>query len=1484
MSKVIMVPVHLDGFFLEREKLVTEAFADFSRLPFSDTDKDYNPDTANISESILSQPFQNTNLNLKKGMHLHWSLPDALTKGSTEGTADKYPAVPNRWLIQRNSTVIGNAQWVVESDYLQSGLENTEGGIAYPMDVGNSSEQPFRYMGRQLEATGWSEDAGADRLSRLTAMGYGEPAFAAFYPNCHSVFGCFDPDVDSNASGDNKLEGLSYQLIGWYSDTAQDPLAGFLTSFLADNPTANQTALEQAVQDQFAWNVTIDASNVPSSLPSGIVCYAELSFNVTADANLDNSRKSQATTVSIGNTGTEALSAYLAGQRSATPGPVEEQLEHLLLHSQLQDVDLDLYPRFREARHEKGFNAVKGGSLWEIKPANQNNDTGSVVIGLPSGMSDALDELNGLQQQADRAEEALTHQRHILFADWYKYMLCAYPPDDSRDDYPDIDYVKWYIENQTIPQVEAATTDLNDKQSALVAPKAALETQISDFNSSVISKTLLLKPLETDTADTSGMTLTNTTWQDNDPFSTQCLYFNGSDAELSITGIDGIKALSLWVNLATQNATDAALLATGSNGALIAKDETVGFWDKICINGLTQPIYESFQWSSLPKDQWFHLYIEFTDALTSSETLYMFSNNSANFLTGKLAGVRLFNDVLTSDELYYDQNMLGHEQYELKEVAAPRFWQPNEPVVLIEGDAIEPTTRHGEDGRLNENNTMDCPETDVTNYPLQQTDFSGLLSTITNGAPASGEKVGYDIWSAQPWHPFLLEWKVELFPMSEGGNSDGDNRDFDTDFIIGNYSLEENNPELSVQSGKSVVSDAAVFSGRTVLTPYAKKQLAQTITSYLNNLQQEDCYQVISSISDADKESYNSALTTWFSGKPTIAYWYATDTEYTTAINTYKTWYESKPVYNDDGSAEPTVLFGDDDGSNTNELTGAQRLQDFNYALIESYIEARASHFISQALSGFNNAMLMHHQTLQLPVYDPLGFEDYRSFTDAVSTAVGDNTNVAPLPLNDFLPIRSGAMRLLNLRVIDSFGQTKTIDVSSPVKAEPVALPDTAVTNTNTADLWLPPRFVQPVRLNFRWRSATTGSQELNSHPESSPVCGWLLANHLDNSIAVYDQQGYAIGIIDQEAKWRGVPGSHATVDPSDLDNEYLQKVIERLALVHDETETTPGTKQTFLEDFITVTDKALENIDPENFIHHQELALLMGRPIAVVRASLKLELKGDTAIHHGWTEFRQDLERTTRETNGFEDITIPVRIGERGQLNDGVLGYWKEDANNTLDTVFHTTIDLTSVTTTSTTIEGYQANQPDITQSLSSDPQVFTLLVDPRSEVHATTGMLPMKSINIPKEYYTDALKKINITFLSAPILTGADQIALPLPNELGYRWSWLAKDRHSWTETANTGILRKDTLIGAFSNGDDLWTELLDKGWIATIDNNRAGIVPRDQRTSAELDAGYSAQTDAIEAFLDAGHIIPVNTRAIFSPQQTLKEGWLKLSPSDN
>ena len=76
-------------------------------------------------------------------------------------------------------------------------------------------------------------------------------------------------------------------------------------------------------------------------------------------------------------------------------------------------------------------------------------------------------------------------------------------------------------------------------------------------------------------------------------------------------------------------------------------------------------------------------------------------------------------------------------------------------------------------------------------------------------------------------------------------------------------------------------------------------------------------------------------------------------------------------------------------------------------------------------------------------------------------------------------------------------------------------------------------------------------------------------------------------------------------------------------------------------------------------------------------------------------------------------------------------------------------------------------------------------MLVDPRGSVHATCGILPSKSISIPRDQYSDALSKIDITFLTTPLLTDNDQLNLSLPEEPGYEWSWLTQNGSGWHES---------------------------------------------------------------------------------------------------
>ena len=341
---------------------------------------------------------------------------------------------------------------------------------------------------------------------------------------------------------------------------------------------------------------------------------------------------------------------------------------------------------------------------------------------------------------------------------------------------------------------------------------------------------------------------------------------------------------------------------------------------------------------------------------------------------------------------------------------------------------------------------------------------------------------------------------------------------------------------------------------------------------------------------------------------------------------------------------------------------------------VSQKLDSPTFHTLAQSLSGFNEALLMHKQTLQLPIADPLGFQNGQDFTKAVHDAVGQSNCSAPQPQNDFHPIRTGLLRIRALRVVDTFGRVQNL----ALKDHKVMATEIMTTPANPHLVFLPPRLMQPARLNFRWPAAEGGDpssgdeSEMNAHPETTPICGWFLPNNLDNSLMVYDNSGQALGSIGaSERKWIPAPGT--SILPNEDWNVHLRTLVTHLLHVPDPKDEGPA----FLEDFLSGIEGALQRIDPENFAQHEALALLMGRPIAVVRAVVNLELRGQPAINQDWNVFRTDIERdqkreltqadgsasqpAERETDAVERVRFPIRLGDDRQLNDGLVGYWKE-------------------------------------------------------------------------------------------------------------------------------------------------------------------------------------------------------------------------------
>jgi hypothetical protein len=1341
---VLMVPVHLDALVLTEDRAVVDTLADFTRMPHFDGMRDVHSDVGYLSEAILSSPFANQNLRLPAGIHLRWALPDALTRAQA-GDALSFPAVPNRWLVLRGRDGADEAYeraWVVQSDYLHPpGAGAETGSAAYPLDAASAgTSPPYRYLGRVVDL---GEEPASDPdsawLPGLTAVGYGDPLFAAFYPNCRNVFGLHDDGADARP-------GLRYDVIGWHEDGRE-----YLATLLRTAPDKDP---REALRRLAGWAVPDDGTPVPERT----LYYARLTFADEPDPVV---AAGPPVTVAVGNTGWQALGAYLADTLGAPAAPtVEDQLAAILLASQVNLSGPDAGAAFAAAVHESGFVAGAAGTLWTVRRPGDGSGTtadstrtdrqNALVRRIPDELTPIVDRLNhavnalnAAQQAYDRATDEICALCDQLFADWYRYMLCAYPPTGSGEDYPAIDDVRRFIERHDLAELRRR-----------VAATGQVELSATD----------------------------------------------GGDA---------------W-----PVAVDADPGSTASAVARAAADAKAAL-----------------------------------DAL----------NGSPAFTAAGLA-------------------------FRVQRVEAPRYWEPAEPVVLLAGDGMAATLRHGQDGRLRPDGLLDCPVADRAPLPPRTRDDADELVGLLDGlAPAAGQsRIGFQTWDPQAWDPLLLAWEAEILPA-------GPATAYPADFLRRTYTLAENEPELHWRDGQGQVRTAAsVYSGTTVLTPHAHELHLRRLSGYVMGVYERD--QGRPPMSDVDATAYLAddghlqELIKWYDGKRQKA----------------------------DGHPDPVGV----------ALQALSRL--------------RRTPSLAQSLGGFNEALLARRQTLQFDVADPLGFDDYRRFTDDVRQFVqgpagtvppylrGHNRS-APQPAAEYQPLRAGALRLRRLRLLDAFGRVRDLRWNRVVAARsmPVAAGSDLVT--------LPPRIVQPARLSFRWLSADAGDQQLTELATETPICGWVVVNHLDESLMIHAADGTALGALDRNGQWQSAPGG-TTVTHEQITDLHLRQLVTHLLAQG-------GAALAALHGAL---DSALENVDPAGVAVTDGVAVLVGRPLAVVRAAVNLELRGLAAVGQSWADLRADLARTTRTTDGFEAVRVPVRLGDYRRLGDGLVGFWRESGDGYLD-VFYAPL---SEPVDDPAIRTHTDEEAPFDLSLTGPSEVVTMLVDPRGAVNATCGVLPVKTISIPTEQYVDALSRIEVTFVAGPLLAPDAVLDLPLLDEPGASWAWVERVATGWQETRSTPTVDRpafqQTLVlllwqrlltpevrwlrpldeqsaqaevvspveragppGTYASAVDAilpapgtalsladfaaaattaiagpaWGRLAapDAGWLAPLDGGDGARVVLDSRATATLPAPLTGLEQLIRSTFDLcrRRLVPPDSDGITGPRQ-LREGWLKLSRS--
>ncbi|MEL7425046.1 MAG: hypothetical protein AAFN81_18815 [Bacteroidota bacterium] len=498
---------------------------------------------------------------------------------------------------------------------------------------------------------------------------------------------------------------------------------------------------------------------------------------------------------------------------------------------------------------------------------------------------------------------------------------------------------------------------------------------------------------------------------------------------------------------------------------------------------------------------------------------------------------------------------------------------------------------------------------------------------------------------------------------------------------------------------------------------------------------------------------------------------------------------------------------------------------------------------LSQSLSGMTDQLitLLSQTTFpppttkqQLPCSMPSGASP--SNGPKVGNLVQDQYHHAPiltttLTDNTFFPVRGALVNFSGLQIVDVFGQTYQLNkVNTPSQGfKPLLSPSLTPPSSQSLPAGvfdhsypfvLNPRLVQGTRLNMEFLVNDGSDPVINSTDNNNPICGWLLANHLDNSLDVYDSNGVLLGELNNLGapnNWRprpGAPGANPPpATPADIANTALKNVIVKLAAQ------TPAV----FEDFIQTVDETLWMSDPLGGKSDTFLSALIGRPLAVTMMELSLELDGNTATSQLWDEMltsdstKEDFTKV-HDTGGVENIPFPLRLGSIELRNDGLLGYFLPDGANAYDTFYavHPSPTQSAGDHFIKPIMASGAYQGDLSLKVNGYGEAttsltVTLISDPLGVVHGYTGVLPVQQAALPAYQVQDFLKTMLVNFQTGPVVANAATVGMirtPLPAEKQGTWDWLQHIKGDWVQ---------DTIV----NVDDaarfpLKPPVLKEGWL--------------------------------------------------------------------
>ncbi|MFF7725697.1 hypothetical protein [Streptomyces sp. NPDC008001] len=462
---------------------------------------------------------------------------------------------------------------------------------------------------------------------------------------------------------------------------------------------------------------------------------------------------------------------------------------------------------------------------------------------------------------------------------------------------------------------------------------------------------------------------------------------------------------------------------------------------------------------------------------------------------------------------------------------------------------------------------------------------------------------------------------------------------------------------------------------------------------------------------------------------------------------------------------------------------------------------------LSQRIDGVNDWLAQHTVATNIAPADALAeLVDNRTSRVSLSEAP-DPGPASGGDDRDFRPVRAAQFAFEQLHVVDRFG--RSLAVISPDNAErfPVQRADsvTPVMAVNPENPYryveLPPRLLQPARLRFDFVSATDDHDrvDVEAGPAEAagrtPVCGWLLVNHLSRSLLVHAPDGRALGEIRvaldtahrQITDWDALP--YSPYPDVAVDTGSGRAFAAELPHLHGFVSKLLEAGPDAFAELLSSLDHSLATTAPGE--DDDSLAGLAGRPVALLRARLRCELNGPAMTSSSWDDV------VSPPPPEFTDYLWNVRLGAGDMLGDGLAGFYLGSDYTRLHAVPEPAPERTGYVVP---IDGHEVRVParpvlPPARAREADTAAawVTLLADPWAAVHAVTDILPVGRLLLPSTWVREPLSRMKLAFRAGPLLAGTrpgtgdpgDPDGTPVahlvaPGPSGWRGTW------EWAEPA--------------------------------------------------------------------------------------------------